>query len=182
MRFFSKDVEGSLLFQELSLQTVATCRGRQILPCQSGAHVYCRWVMAESAAGAQAGPHACKHTDTNKSHTRRSWPVRNATDVHMLSNKLRLNDEQDTTCKQSLHAQQYNRDYVKKKQKKQLNSLSSPTKQWPRRIRCVEILEAEVVGIFLSKSTSLQAVSLNTSMQYLPNSMNHYQEGHDFSQ
>ena len=117
MGLFSKDVEGSLLLQELSLQTVATCRGSQILPCQSGAHVYCRWVMAESAAGAQASPHTCQHTDKNKSHTRRSRPVRNATDVHTLSNKLRLNDEQDTTCEQGLHAQQDNRDYVKKTQK-----------------------------------------------------------------
>lgn len=33
MGLFSKDVEGSLLFEELSLQTAATCRGRQILPC-----------------------------------------------------------------------------------------------------------------------------------------------------
>lgn len=69
MGLFSKDVEGSLLFQELSLQTAAACRGRQILPCQSGAHVDCRRVMAESAAGAQASPHACKHTDTDQIYT-----------------------------------------------------------------------------------------------------------------
>lgn len=36
----------------------------------------------------------------------------NATDVHMLSNKLRPNDEQHMTCRLRLHAQQYNRDYV----------------------------------------------------------------------
>lgn len=77
MWLFSKDVEGSLLLQELSLKTVTSCRGRQILPCQSGAHVSCCRVLDEPAAGAQAGPHACKHTDTNKSHTNTCgrWPV-----------------------------------------------------------------------------------------------------------
>lgn len=58
MRLFSKDVESSLLFEELSLQTAATYRGRQLLPCQPGCHIWCRRVLAESAAGAQAGPHA----------------------------------------------------------------------------------------------------------------------------
>lgn len=93
MGLFSKDVEGSLLLQELSLQTVATCRGRQILPRKSGTHVAgCRGVMAESAAGAQASPHACKHTSAGQSYARANtytcthWP--NATEVHKLSNKL----------------------------------------------------------------------------------------------
>lgn len=115
MWLFSKDVESSLVFEELSLQTVAPCRGRQILPCEFGAHVCCQRVLAESAAGAQAGPHACEHIDTNKSHTHiymQETACSNATDVHMLSNKLRLNDEQHMTCGLRLHAQQYNRDYV----------------------------------------------------------------------
>ena len=30
---FSKDVEGGLLFEQLGLQAVAACGGRQILPC-----------------------------------------------------------------------------------------------------------------------------------------------------
>lgn len=143
MGLLPKDVECSLPFQELRLQTDAAGRGRQILPRSPGAHVRRRRVMAESAAGAQASPHACKHTDINKSHThsRRCCSLH----VHMLSNKLRLNDEQITCAKRF--------PCTTAVQQGLWHSFSPPTKQLPR-FSCVEILETEEVGILLQVNKS----------------------------
>lgn len=55
------------------------------------------------------------HTREQKSHTHTHMhepASSNARDVHMLSNKLRPNDEQRMTCELRLHAQQYNGYYV----------------------------------------------------------------------
>lgn len=64
-----------------------------------------------------------------------------------------------------LHAWQYNSDYVK--------SFVLSVHQKGRflcELRCVEILEAEVVGISQEVNKFLEAISLKTSMQYHPNS------------
>lgn len=66
----------------------------------------------------------------------------NGTDIHAMSNKLRLNNEQHKTCRLGLHAWQCNSDYVK------TLVLSVHPKG---RCLCasgdIEILEAEVAGI-----------------------------------
>lgn len=127
MRLFPKDVESSLLFEELSLQTAATHRGRQLLPCHPGSHVWCRRVLAESAAGAQAGPHTCKHTHADQSYTHAGAAP---SDIHTLSNTLRPHDKQQKACRLGLHAWQNNSDYVNV-----LRSSSLTKRQMPLWIR-----------------------------------------------
>lgn len=96
------------------------------------------------------------NTREQKSHTHMHEPASsNARDVHMLSNKLRPNDEQRMTCELRLHAQQYNGYYVN-------TFIPSMNKATALRVGCAGILEAEVAGIF-SKSTSLDGVSLKTA-------------------
>lgn len=58
VRLFAKDVESGLMFEELGLEVLYACRGRQILASQSRAHVGSSGMLDESAAGAQTGPHA----------------------------------------------------------------------------------------------------------------------------
>ena len=119
-------------------------------------------MLTESAAWAQTGPHAWKHTFGNQSYTcTQKLACLNATDAHILSNKLRLNYEQHMTCRLACTA-------VQQWLCKHLHSFRPPTKQLPLWIWCIDILKAEVTGIF-SKSTSLEAISLKTSMQWLLN-------------
>lgn len=160
------------MFEELSLQTVAPCRGCQILPCQSGTHVGCQRMLTESAAGAQAGPHACKHTHTRTevTHTHMHEPASsNARDVHMLSNKLRPNDEQRMTCELRLHAQQYNGYYVNTfiPSVHEQSDCSESRMCWDIRSRSC--------WNFQQVNKSRWCFSEN-SMQRLPSSMNHCQK------
>lgn len=97
------------------------------------------------------------HLQTKVTHARVRWLVRNATDAHMLSNKLRLNDEQHMTCRFACTAVQWGLC-------KHPHSFRPPAEQLPLRIWCTETLKAEVTGIS-SKSTNLEAIHLKTSMQ-----------------
>lgn len=57
MRLFAKDVESSLMLEELGLEVLNACRGRQILASQPRAHVGSSGMLDESAARAQTSPH-----------------------------------------------------------------------------------------------------------------------------
>lgn len=45
------------MLEELCLEALASCRGRQIFACQPCPDVGCREVLAEPVAGAQTRPH-----------------------------------------------------------------------------------------------------------------------------
>lgn len=153
MGLFSKDVEGGLLLQQLSLQAAATCGGRQILPCEPGAHVAgCRRVMAESAAGAQASPHACKHTQVraNVRHTHTENTGLKPPWYTTRQTNQTAEWQKPKSMQTRLHARQCNGDYVKKivledNQECQILARHSGLRHWKQKL--VE---------FLSKSTKVR--------------------------
>lgn len=65
MGLLAKDVESCLMLQKLVLEVLDDCRGSQILAGQSRAHFGSSGVLAESAAGAQAGPHTFQREEIN---------------------------------------------------------------------------------------------------------------------
>lgn len=120
----------------------------QHLP-QTGADRICCW---------SAGWPTRLQTHPRKPSHEQELVCENATDVHMMSNKLRLNDEQHVTCQQRFHAQHYDSHCV--------NTLIL---SFHEKCTCLcdsgaEILKAEVVGMSKwCESTRQETISLTAS-------------------
>ena len=89
MRLLSEDVESRLLLEQLRLQAAAASRGRQVLP---GPLLPRGLEVSGARAGAEAGPHTCRHTGT------RSAPIYTYLYSCCCSSWYSIKAQMKTTC------------------------------------------------------------------------------------